>query len=322
MKAAAVQLEPRIADVAENLARCERLADEAAARGAELIVLPEFFTTGMGFDERIADAALPPDGAATELLRRLARRHGAMVGGSYICRDEDGHNRNAFFLVSADGEVLGRHDKDLPTMWENCFYVGGSDDGVIDAGELTVGAAVCWELMRSQTARRLRGRIDLLVGGSAWWSIPPWPLVGGFEAGNARNAGAVAEAMARLVGAPFVHSAHMGELNCPMPLSPVAYQGHLEGGAVICDAAGRVLARRDRQEGPGVVVADVEAGRRRPLDDVPQRYWLHRRGPVAAFVWNYQRLHGRHWYRRHALGRPPARVELPAQAPPSGVLRI
>jgi hypothetical protein len=92
MKVAAVQLEPAHGDLPENLRRCERLADEAGARGAEWIVLPEFLTTGMAFLDRIADAALPPDGAATELMLALARRHGAVVGGSFICRDTDGHN--------------------------------------------------------------------------------------------------------------------------------------------------------------------------------------------------------------------------------------
>ena len=130
VRVAAVQLEARIADVAENLARCERLADEAGAQGAELIVLPEFFTTGMAFREELADAALPPDGAATDLMAALARRHDATVGGSFICRDADGENRNAFLLVTSDG-VVGRHDKDIPTMWENAFYIGGTDDGVI-----------------------------------------------------------------------------------------------------------------------------------------------------------------------------------------------
>src|SRR3954467_1922258 len=175
MRAAAIQVEPVIADVAANLDACERLADAAAADGAELIVLPEFFTTGIAFDPRLADAALAPDGAATDLLRDLARRHVALVGGSFLCRDGDGHVRNAFLLAGRDGAILGRHDKDLPTMWENAFYVGGSDDGVIEAGGVTAGAAVCWEFMRTQTARRLRERVDLVLGGSNWWSIPGWP---------------------------------------------------------------------------------------------------------------------------------------------------
>src|SRR5699024_5602815 len=133
------------------------------------------------------------------LLRQLATRHHVTVGGSFICRDHDGHNRNAFFLVGPDGRILGRHDKDLPTMWENCFYVGGSDDGIIETSDATVGAAVCWEFMRTQTARRLRGRVDIVVGGSAWWSIPPWPprqLFQRLEQNNARTAAQIVPAMA------------------------------------------------------------------------------------------------------------------------------
>ena len=202
IRIAAVQLEPAVGDVAENLRRCRALGDEAGAAGAEWIILPEFFTTGMGFLDAIADAALPPDGAGTQLLRELAARHRAVVGGSFICRDEDGQNRNAWFLVAPDGRVLGRHDKDIPTMWENCFYIGGSDNGVIDADDIAVGAAVCWEFMRTQTVRRLRDRVDLIVGGSAWWSIPRWPpaaLTRRLEAANARTAAAIAPAMARAV---------------------------------------------------------------------------------------------------------------------------
>jgi predicted amidohydrolase len=206
VRAAAIQLDARIADVDANLEACERLADEAGSGGAECIVLPEFFTTGIGLAPELADAALPPDGEATELLRALARRHGAIVGGSFLCRDDDGEVRNAVFLATPDGEIAGRHDKDLPTMWENGFYVGGHDDGVITAGELSVGAAVCWELMRTQTVRRLSGRVDLALTGSGWWSIPAsWPPSAVMRRAEARNralARRAAEQFAQFIGAP------------------------------------------------------------------------------------------------------------------------
>jgi uncharacterized integral membrane protein len=163
-----------LADVCANLGACEALAKEAAAAGAEAIALPEFFTTGAAFLPELAEAALPPDGAAAEMLLGVAAEEEVLIGGSFLCRDADGEVRNAFLLAGSDG-LLGRHDKDLPTMWENALYVGGDDEGVIEAGELTVGAAVCWELMRSATARRLRGRVDLVIGGSNWWSVPRWP---------------------------------------------------------------------------------------------------------------------------------------------------
>lgn len=107
MRVAAVQLEARVADVDANLEACERLADEAGDAGADCIALPEFFSTGVGFVEELADAALPPDGEATELLRTLASRHRALVGGSFLCRDADGEVRNAFLLATPDGEIAG-----------------------------------------------------------------------------------------------------------------------------------------------------------------------------------------------------------------------
>jgi predicted amidohydrolase len=307
VRAAAVQLEARVADLDHNLAASERLADQAGAEGAELIVLPEFFSTGIGFVPELIERALPADGAAAVLLRDLARRHGAFVGGSFLCRDPDGDIRNAFLLAAPGGEIAGRHDKDLPTMWENSFYVGGTDDGVIDASGLQVGVGLCWELMRTQTVKRLRGRIDLAVGGSGWWSIPehlgPTAITRRLEAANARTAWTSVAAFAGYVGAPFVHAAHAGTLECESPSLPTHYSGHFEGGTAIVDSDGTVLARRDWREGEGLAIAEVTPGRRSPIAQPPDRFWLHRRGAVAAWAWNVERLHGRRWYRRHL---PPA----------------
>ncbi|MGZ5334792.1 MAG: carbon-nitrogen hydrolase family protein [Solirubrobacterales bacterium] len=309
MRVAAVQMEAVVGDVDANLELCERLADEAGRAGAEAIALPEFFTPGIGFLPELAAAALAPGGAAAELLRGLARRHGALVGGSFLCRDPDGHVRNAFLVATADGAIAGRHDKDLPTMWENAIYVGGDDDGVIEAGGISIGAAVCWELMRTGTVRRLRGRVDFALTGSGWWSFsenwPPRAVWRRREPVNHRRALAAAELFALYVGAPVAHAAHSGDLRCPMPWLPLPYEGHFEGGARVVDARGSVLAARDRRDGPGIAIAEVEPGRIGPLRAPPERFWLHDRGAVAALAWNYQRAHGRRWYQRHSFGLPP-----------------
>lgn len=302
MRAAAVQLEVALGDVERNLAECERLALEAAGQGAELVALPEFFTTGVAFVPELAGAALPPDGSATAMLRRVAGEARIWLGGSFLCRDADGEVRNAFLLAGPDGELCGRHDKDQPTMWENAFYVGGADDGVIDAGPFAAGAALCWELMRSATARRLAGRVDVVVGGSNWWSVPSWPprrLTRRMEERNAHTALHAPAAFAPLVGAPVIHAAICGAVRCRMPELPaLAYAGHFEGGALIAAADGRVLALRRGEQGSGVVVADVELGRR-PAAPIPRRRWLHRRGLLPTLAWHSQRSHGRRWYRRH-----------------------
>lgn len=197
-------------------------------------------------------------------------------------------------------------------MWENALYVGGSDDGVIQAGELTVGAAVCWEFMRTATARRLRRRIDLVLGGSNWWSIPSGPFRAYARRAEAKNAATAERAPAtfgRYVGAPVVHAAICGSFRCPMPELPaMTYRGFFEGGAHVADAEGRVLARRGREEGSGYVLATVEARRTEPRESVPDRFWLHARGPLPAITWNTQRVLGRRWYARHVRGRPPLKI--------------
>jgi predicted amidohydrolase len=308
MRLAAIQLEAAVGDVASNLAACERLGAEAGAAGAELIVLPEFFSTGIGFVPELAEAALPADGPASELLCGLAREHGAYVGGSFLCRDGDGEVRNAFLLATPAGAIAGRHDKDLPTMWENCFYVGGEDDGVLDPpGGPTLGAALCWELMRTRTVHRLAGRVDLVVAGSGWWSLPEnWPPRSLFARGERRNRDRARRAVTEFplyVGAPIVHAGHAGRLACRMPESGLPYRGRFEGATLIADADGRVIAERLPEQGEGCVVADLEPGRRPPRRQPPRRFWLRRRGAMAAVVWNTQRLHGRRFYRRRARSR-------------------
>ena len=298
MRVAAVQLQPVIGDIDANLSACERLAGRAAAEGAEWIVLPEFFTTGVGFFPELAHRSLPPDGAATQLLLSLARRHGAAVGGSFLCRDSDGHVRNAFFLATPEG-IAGRHDKDIPTMWENCFYVGGADDGLVEARGLTAGVALFLEFNRTRTVERLRGKADIVVGGSFTWGPPAWMPFRGHLQGSVERYTDWARRFAKLVGCPVVEATHCGRLRCKTPLLPLPYETSLGGGANICDASGNVLARRDAGEGAGVVVADVEAVRVEPDGATPSGFWIQELDPVSKAGWHVQGWHGRRWYRRH-----------------------
>jgi hypothetical protein len=163
--------------------------------------------------------------------------------------------------------------------------------------------------MRTRTARRLAGRVDVVVGGSNWWSIPAWPpraVSARMEASNARTALRAPARFGRFVGAPVVHGAICGDIRCRMPELPlIPYRGYLEGGALVAAADGQVLALRTRHGGSGVALADVHLARVAPAEPLPRRYWLHRRGPLAALSWNTQRIHGRRWYRRHVSGRPP-----------------
>ncbi len=305
-RVAAVQISTRVADPSANIESCERLALEAVQEGAGWIALPEFFNTGVAWEPAIADAIETEDGTAAFFLRDFSARHNVVIGGSFLCRIPDGTVRNRY-MAFVDGTLIGRHDKDLPTMWENAFYEGGDHDdtGVLGrCGNIHVGAAVCWEFMRTMTARRLRNHVDVIMGGSCWWSIPtivPGPIRSRWEAQNTLNSIAAIQDTACLAGAPVIHAAHSGEVVCSMFGLPLKYRGHFEGNAAIVDASGRVVALRRGDEGEGMVCADIALGFVQGHIEFPGSYWLRSRGLLPLIAWHYQRWLGRRWYRRQVL---------------------
>jgi predicted amidohydrolase len=302
MRIAAIQTETIVGDIDANLAGCERLANQAAREGAEWILLPEFFTTGMGFIPQLARCALPMDGQATALLLSLSKRHGTIMGGSFLCHDDDGHVRNAFLLVTPEG-IAGRHNKDLPTCWENCFYVGGSDDGLIRVGDLAVGVALCLEFNRTQTARRLRSKVDLVVGGSCKWGAPKGSPLYRYLRKEIDRYSHWAPPFAKLVGCSVVDANHCGRLRCPTPVLCIPYVTEFQGNTIICDAHGRVLACRRCDQGAGVVIADIKPERIQPLEPIPDRFWIQPLDPVSEYLgWRLQNWHGKRWYKRHGSG--------------------
>jgi len=78
---AAIQFEPQLGRVEENVARILALCEEAARRGCRLLVLPEMATSGYCFYSRkeLAPFVEPIPGPSTERLGRLAAQHGCYI---------------------------------------------------------------------------------------------------------------------------------------------------------------------------------------------------------------------------------------------------
>ncbi len=300
MRVAAVQMIAKLADVDYNLERAEKLVEKAFSEGSEMVILPEFFTTGVAFHPDMLAAALPFEGPALEMLRGAARRHGGYAGGSFLASRE-GDNYNAFVLAFPDGDYAV-HEKDQPTMWENCYYLGGKDEGILHTPRGPVGAALCWELVRTRTVHRLKGKVDLLVGGSCWWTVPDRAIpLPGKKKVHRRNLEIMRETpvrMARLLGVPVVHAAHAGDFEARMPLLPgLPYHSYYLGETMIVDGTGRVLSRMSRGDGEGVVVADVRPGRVEAAEDPPDGFWIPDLPWLIRLAWAYQNLHGKAYYR-------------------------
>jgi N-carbamoylputrescine amidase len=301
LKVAAVQMVARLADTRYNLERAETLVERAFAGGCEMVILPEFFTSAVAFHTDMLEAALPFEGPALELIRGLASKHGGYVGGSFIA-SRNGDNYNTFVLAFPDGSYA-THDKDQPTMWENCYYRSGNDPGILDTPMGPLGVGLCWELVRTRTVHRLRDHVDLLVGGSCWWTVPDKCIpIPGKRHAHRRNLEIMKNTpvrMARMLGVPVVHAAHAQDFECRMPLLPgLRYRSYYLGETMVVNASGEVLARLSREEGEGLAVADIHPGRVLPSEDPPPGFWIPRLPRLIRMVWGYQNLYGRYYYRR------------------------
>jgi predicted amidohydrolase len=293
IRAAAIQMETQLADIPGNIAQAADLAEKALRAGAVVVALPEFFTTKIVLDDRLFGCSLPVENDALRMMQSLALAHGATIGGSYL-EYEDGDVYNSYVLVGPDGGV-GKHRKDLPTMAECAYYIGGSDDGLVNCNGLDVGIAVCWETIRSASVQRLRAKCDLIMSGSHWWSAPEWTFGRRYFAHHARlNADHMFRAPGRfaaMVGAPLLHGAHCGVLEGRYALTrgwSVPVRTHLVGETQIVDASGAIRARRRADEGAGFVMAEIVAGKQPPKAEVPETFWLEDLPPLVRAMWATQ----------------------------------
>ncbi|MCC6201261.1 MAG: carbon-nitrogen hydrolase family protein [Moraxellaceae bacterium] len=295
MKAAAIQMEARVADIYYNISQAGDLAEEALKAGARIVALPEFFTTQIVLDDRLFSASLnKKNNPALEMLKNLSSRYEATIGGSYLEHDElSGDVFNTYTLIEPNGTVH-RHKKDIPTMAENAFYLGGSDAGLLNTEHAAIGAAVCWETIRSATVKRLAGKCDLLMTGSHWWGSPGWPILKKRQrSGDQLNTDHMFRApgrFARLIGAPNLHAAHTGMINGRYALTPslsTKFNSQLQGETQITDAMGNILARRKACEGPGVIFADITIGRIPPAP-LPKGFWLESLPLDLRLIWQQQ----------------------------------
>jgi len=297
-------MEAEMGDVAGNLRKAEKLVHEAFRSGAEWVILPEFFTSAMAFHPKMLEAARPIHAEPLQLLVSLAAQHSGVVGGSFIAvRGENAYN--TFALAFPDGSIFF-HDKDQPTMWENCYYIGGSDDGLLDTPAGPVGAALCWEMIRSRTARRLLDKVNLVVGGSCWWDLPD-DAPPHRAALGARNLALLTETptrLARMLGIPIIHASHCGLFEGRALLDFAlhedrVYRSRYLGESQIVDGHGTVLARRTSEEGEGIILAEIMPG---PVegdrDPIPDRFWIPELWGSLLRAWEKENALGQYYYQK------------------------
>ncbi|UUM29117.1 carbon-nitrogen hydrolase family protein [Acinetobacter colistiniresistens] len=314
-KIAVIQPSLLLGEVDANLKRVEALIRDANREHApEIIVVPEAFTSPNVYSPILRTTPQPIDGRPFQLMRNLARELGVVLAGGFLSI-RGKHTYGTYLLAEPNG-VVHLHDKDIPTAWEQNFYIGGKDNGVVECQSLgcKVGLMSGWEWARMGTAARVRNeKVQLVLGGMFWWSMPlNWygPLGRLLRAEHAlyrEQQRQLPGQVARLTGVPVAHAAHVGKIQCNTPLLPVVnWQTEMIGESQICDSSGKILVRLGYDDGEGHVAADVSIDMPKPIDPIRDQYWIFKITPLSQIGWLATNLHGTVSYRlRHRLGRFP-----------------
>jgi predicted amidohydrolase len=248
-RVAAVQM-VSTGDVEANLAQAEPLVAAAAADGARLVLLPEYFgVLGARATDKVDAREADGDGPQQAFLSRLARAHGIFLLGGTVplaCGDP-GRVRSALLVYGPDGRRVARYDK------IHLFAFARGDESyderrTIEPGTVAqtfeapcgrVGMAICYDLRFPELFRAL-GDCALVVAPAAFTATTGashWHLL--------LRARAVENQC-------YVLAAAQGGTH---PAGRRTY-GH----SALIDPWGRIVAER-AEEGPGVVVGDVDPAR-------------------------------------------------------------
>jgi nitrilase len=164
--------------VAANLQEASRLIELAAAAGARIIALPEYFCImGMKDTDKVKVRERDGEGPIQDFLAAEAKRHKAWIVGGTVpleCADP-GKVRNACLVYDGDGRRVARYDK----IHLFGFEMGDerySEETTIEHGAAVVtvespwgrlGLSVCYDL-RFPELYRAMGEVDMVFIPSAF----------------------------------------------------------------------------------------------------------------------------------------------------------
>ena len=165
---AALQLPLGSEDEAANIAAVAALVEEAAARGAQLILPPELFS-GPYFcreeDEALFALARPTEAHPSVIaMQALAARLKVTIPTSFFERDGH-HYYNTLAMIGPDGDIMGTYRKshipDGPGYEEKYYFRPGNTGFKVwdvpgEGGAIArVGVGICWDQWYPECARAM-----------------------------------------------------------------------------------------------------------------------------------------------------------------------
>lgn len=283
LRVAAIQMNCEPGMVRKNLDHAEALVDQAARRGAKLVLLPELMPSGYVLTEELWNYAETISGSSVQWLLRMAKYHNIFLGFTFLeAKGEDFYN--TFVLGGPGGTLLGNVRKSPPCSVEAYFFRSGADRHVIDTEIGRIGVGVCYENLLYDQIRFLHSEnVDLILSPAA--AGRPKAFIAGDVKRFEKMIVGCREVYAKTLGVPVIVANRTGPLETGLPANFPYLKSSFPGLSSIVDADGAVKAELEDEE--GIIVADVTLQRSAGRLEKPKRYGKMWSVPVPwyAFIW-------------------------------------
>lgn len=176
-KILSLQFNPIIADKLKNYNKVRELIVKNSSSGLDLVVLPEFFSTGINDEAFINEPECEDSSPTLSYLSQVAREFNTnMVCGSIIEKDASGKLYNTSYALDRSGNIVAKYRK-----IHLYNYFGGNEGKTMSAGDTPVvanfdfarvGMSLCFDIRYPLLYKSLiKAGAEIIVSPSAWSNL-------------------------------------------------------------------------------------------------------------------------------------------------------
>ena len=135
--------------------RVQRLGEEIAGAGLDLVICPELFLSGYNVGADLRQFAETAQGPRFEAISSLASAHQTAIVFGYPEREGEGLYNSAA-CVGPDGRILANHRKraNSPGSFEEEYFTPGAVPTVFDYAGVRIAVLICYEVEFPETVRQ------------------------------------------------------------------------------------------------------------------------------------------------------------------------
>ena len=237
-----VQYNPILGDKSGNLEKVEEIINQYSDSKLDLVVLPEFFSTGICDKSFINEPEDVNGGETIKEVQKMSKRYNTNIIAGSVITLVDGKRYNTSFAVNRSGETIAKYNKihlyDFGGGNEDKYITRGNEIVIADFDFGKVGMSVCFDIKFPMHFKKLiQQGAEIITAPAGWVTLSAFSekVKSDFvKTWQGMNMCRASETLTYFVSANLVGLAGK-ELYCV-------------GNSMICDPLGAVVAGADTYE--------------------------------------------------------------------------